>query len=330
MIAFPAVIIAALAAIILTGGFNVNNDCERIELYNNRRRAEGELCYSLESIKTTLLKVRYSNCPQLTGELLEGLYDYAVKASDCETLKHTDAEPPELHVPLMLIGAREVSAEEAHEAAVRASGAQGLTLIAEEAGRTPSYVFSSGDVTAAVTKAGGFLSYMLSYREVEAERITASQAANEARRYLERLGITNIIETFHEIRDNICIIEFAGIQDNITLYTDIIKIAVAMDNGGVLSADKRGWLSNHEPNGRGIDEAALSIEEARARVSPLLTVEGAKLCIIRSGSGREVLCYEFRCYAEDGRQLLVYINADTGREERILLLEISGYGFIAV
>jgi hypothetical protein len=297
-------------------------------------------------------------------ENLKLLYDYAVRLS--EQLWRGDftaSEPPDIidgfreledtfadypmliydgpfsdHImqkePLMLIGAEIISEEEALQKAIRAYGVQSLSLTGEEAGRMPSYIFSDSNTTIAITKAGGFLSYMLGYRAVEAERITTAQATEAARRYLEKLGITEISATYHETRNGVCIINFAGVQDNITLYTDLIKVGVAMDTGEILSVDKRGWLVNHNPNGRNVGEPRglplLSAEEARARLSPLLSVESAKLCIIPSDGMNERFCYEFRCTAPDGRQILVYINANTGREEQIFLLEIGRNGTLVV
>ena len=36
--------------------------------------------------------------------------------------------------------------------------------------------------------------------------------------------------------------------------------------------------------------------------------------------GREAYCYEFKCKSEDGKNVLVYFNAITGKEEQILIL----------
>ncbi|MDR2532971.1 MAG: germination protein YpeB [Oscillospiraceae bacterium] len=230
--------------------------------------------------------------------------------------------------PLMLKNANPVSGDEAFQFAVFASGISSLVFMGEEEGRMPSYIFGNGNTTVAVTKAGGYLSYMLGYRAVESERITAEQAADSAGRFLEKLGITDITGTYYETRDGICIINFAGIQGNVTLYTDLIKVGVAMDTGEILSVDARGWLVNHTK--RKLGEPLLSEQEAAALLSPLLTAEGAKLCVIPSDGMKERFCYEFRCSTEKGRQVLIYINADTGREERILLLEISNNGTLTV
>ncbi|MCL2077349.1 MAG: germination protein YpeB [Oscillospiraceae bacterium] len=236
--------------------------------------------------------------------------------------------------PLMQKNAEIVSMEQALKKAVKITGITDLVLISEEDGKMPSYIFGdSYSNTAAVTKQGGFLSYMLSYRPVDAERITAEQAVKAAEKFLEKSGKLNITETYHEIRDGICIINFAGIQDDVTLYTDLIKVGVAMNTGEILSCDMRGYLTNHNPNGRDIGEPALSREEAATKLSPLLTVLNSKLCVIPSDGMKEIFCYEFKCVNSSDsseQQLLVYINADTGEEERILLLEITKNGILTV
>ncbi|MCL2696862.1 MAG: germination protein YpeB [Oscillospiraceae bacterium] len=316
IIAFPAAIIAALAVTVITESAEVK--CVRIELHGSQMRAAAEFSHCLESIEETLLKVRYSNCSQMKGELLAELYNYAASTSD--KMQNGETSCDEIKIitqkePLMLSGGQIISEAEALEIATGISGAPNLALISEEAGGMPSYVFANSSTTIAVTKAGGHLSYMLGYREVEVRRITATQAVRAAEIYLERLGIIRVVEIFHEIHDDVCIVYFAGAQAGITLYPDFIRVAVAMDTGEVLSVDKRDWLANHHPTGRDVGEPALSIEEARALISPLLTVESAKLCI----TAGDVFCYEFRCFSEDGRQVFVYINANTGREEQILL-----------
>ena len=231
--------------------------------------------------------------------------------------------------PLMTHGMPHVGVEEARRIAGRISGRADLALLLEEEGRMPSYVFANGNMSIAITKAGGLLSYMLDYRAVEAERISPDQATVAARRFLERLGITGITETYHESRNGICIINFAGYRDGVTLYTELIKVGVALDTGEVLSVDARGWLTNRDP-GRVIHEPYLTEEEAREWLSPFLTIESAKLCVIPSDGLLELFCYEFKCTGQNGQQLLVYINADTGAEEQIFLLEISRNGTLVV
>ena len=45
-----------------------------------------------------------------------------------------------------------------------------------------------------------------------------------------------------------------------------------------------------------------------------------QLALIPTEGEYEVLCHEFKCQAEDGSHVLIYVNAENGRQERILLL----------
>ena len=65
---------------------------------------------------------------------------------------------------------------------------------------------------------------------------------------------------------------------------------------------------------------SVSGEEARGVVSPALTVLSQQLSLIPTGGEYEVLCHEFKCRSEEGQHILVYVNAQTGQEEKILIL----------
>lgn len=235
--------------------------------------------------------------------------------------------------PLMIKGQREISQNEAMEKAKKASGSENLTVSDEEGGKMPSYVFSDENSTVSVTKQGGLLSYMLKYRKVENGTLTAGEAMNKAEEYLENLGIDDFTDTYYEVGDGICICNFAGEQDNaddkdVVLYTDLIKVSVAMDNGEILGFDARGYITNHTE--RKLDTPKMTKEEVSQKLSASLKVFESNLCVIPSDGLNERYCYEFYCIDDEGRQLLVYLNADTGEEEQILLLQIGADGRLTV
>lgn len=235
--------------------------------------------------------------------------------------------------PLMIKGQREISQNEAMEKAKKASGSENLTVSDEEGGKMPSYVFSDENSTVSVTKQGGLLSYMLKYRKVENGTLTAGEAMNKAEEYLEKLGIDDFTDTYYEVGDGICICNFAGEQDNaddkdVVLYTDLIKVSVAMDNGEILGFDARGYITNHTE--RKLDTPKMTKEEVSQKLSASLKVFESNLCVIPSDGLNERYCYEFYCIDDEGRQLLVYLNADTGEEEQILLLQIGADGRLTV
>ena len=192
----------------------------------------------------------------------------------------------------------------------------------------PSYVFRTDDRTIAITKAGGMYSYMLGSRTVGKATITANEAMSIAREYLSKLGIRSITDSYYEIRNGICVINFAAEQNGITMYTDLIKVGVALDNGEVLSFDMRGYLTNHTI--RELPPPKISGSYAMTLVSANLTPLSAKLCVIPSSGQNEIFCYEVRCTGKGGENILVYLNAETGREEQILILRIGSSGVLTV
>lgn len=230
--------------------------------------------------------------------------------------------------PIMLKGEKEISEEEALRRAVKLTGADDLRRTGDEGGKMPSYVFENDKFTVAVTKEGGYYSYMLSGRQIEKQNLTAGKATEIAEEYLEKLGIMNAEDTYYEIQGGVCIINFAAEQNDVIMYTDLIKIGVALDNGDVLSFDLRGYLTNHKV--RDIPKERISPEQAVSLVSDSLRVVDTELCVIPSGGLNEVYCYEVQCVGESGQNVLVYINAVTGKEEQILLLKISNNGMLTI
>ena len=230
--------------------------------------------------------------------------------------------------PVMLKGEEEISKEEALRRAIKLTGADDLRRTGDESGKMPSYVFENDTFTIAVTKEGGYYSYMLAGRQVGSQSITAGRATDIAEEYLEKLGIMNAEDTYYEIQGGVCIINFAAEQNDVIMYTDLIKVGVALDNGEILSFDMRGYLTNHMI--RDLPAPRISEEKAISLVSKNLQVVDADLCVIPSGGMNEIFCYEVQCVGESGQNVLVYINAVTGQEEQILLLKISQNGTLTV
>ena len=189
----------------------------------------------------------------------------------------------------------------------------------DEAGKMPSYCFDDGKNTyIAVTKAGGYVSYMMKTRRVDTSKITINDALSTGTAFLLNKGYENIVTTYYETVDNICTINFAYLDGDVTVYTDLIKISVAMDNGEILTFDGRGYIVNH--HNRTMPDSIISAQQAQKSLSPLLTVEKTKLAIIPTSGENEVLTYEFLCSSRKGQKVLVYVNAKTNAEEQILIL----------
>ena len=133
--------------------------------------------------------------------------------------------------------------------------------------------------------------------------------------------------SYYEKGNNIATINFAYVQNETVCYSDLVKVRVALDNGSIVGFESNGYLMNHTE--RELKEPALSVEEAKSKIAPNLNVTSTGLALIPKDSLEEVLCYEFKGTFKD-KNFIIYINADNGREENILLLIESEDGILTI
>ncbi|MBE6835690.1 MAG: hypothetical protein E7515_05500 [Ruminococcaceae bacterium] len=202
-----------------------------------------------------------------------------------------------------------------------------ITFSAMEDGKTEAYVFTTDKITCAVTKKGGYLSYILSGEYAGEDKIEYDEARDRATEYLEKIGYKNMKATYHSENDGICTINFAFEENGVRCYPDLIKVSVSLSDGKIISVDARNYLLSHR--NRNLKNENFSVfAEAEKKVSPLLHVKDSRLAVIPTPSEDEKLCAEFHCSDDNGQEVLVYINAETLNEEEILLLMYSDNGVL--
>ena len=230
--------------------------------------------------------------------------------------------------PKLLAGQSEVPQGNAQNNAASFLGVtqDKLTHTQDSAGGLPTYNFDCGTIRISVTKAGGVVSAMTDGREIGEIRLDADGARTAAQGFLEAKGIQNMKESYYVINDGICTITYAYSQDGVTCYPDLVKVAVALDTGGIVEYNATGYIMNHTD--RGALTPKITQEEAQKSVSPRLKVESGSLALIPTPGLNEVLCYEFQCTGENEDRVLVYINASTGMEEQIFILMQSDSGVL--
>ena len=119
---------------------------------------------------------------------------------------------------------------------------------------------------------------------------------------------------YYQKYDGGVLYNFVNTEDDITIYPDLIKVRVALDNGEIVGFDASTYYLNHHE--RNIDKPQLTMEEARKNVKTDFEITSSRLALIPKGKN-EILCYEFRGEYR-GSDYLVYINAINGNEEQIL------------
>ena len=150
--------------------------------------------------------------------------------------------------PMLLKGLKEVDVNTALKTASSYAkvSPESLENKNDEAGKMPSYSFEGDGVYVSVTKAGGYVSTMMKKRDVDEAKITINDALSTANAYLLDHGYENTVTTYYETLNNICTINFAVVDDDVTVYTDLVKVSVALDNGEVCSFDGRGYIVNNQ------------------------------------------------------------------------------------
>lgn len=223
----------------------------------------------------------------------------------------------------------------AEQAAAKYLGVKSSELehTTDTGGGLPCYNFTSGDIRISVTKDGGLLCSISNSRTIKENKLSQEEALKKAEDFLKKSGITSFQESYYITADGICTFNFAWLEEtdslSVTCYPDLIKVGVALDNGEIVSYNASGYLMNHHT--RSFEGAAVSAEKARESISPRLQIQHEpNLALIPTPGLDEVLCWEFVCKGEDGEDILVYINAQTGMEERIYELIESDNGVLAL
>lgn len=230
----------------------------------------------------------------------------------------------------------EIEEEEAKKKAEEFIGSQNIKEISNlgysENATIPVYDFSVTNnqdetINISISKKGGHIVSMNSNRDVKTEVISQEEANNKGKEFLESKGFTSMKETYYLKQEGIVTINYAYSQNDVIMYPDLIKVKVALDDGEVLGIETSGYLNNHTT--RDISKVKISKEEAKKDLNKDLSIESEGMAVIPTEWETEILCYEFKGKVDD-REFLVYINAENGREEDILVITNTPNGTLTM
>ena len=185
----------------------------------------------------------------------------------------------------------------------------------------------SDNVNVSISKKGGHIIYMNTDRDVNSEIISYEEANDFGKKYLESKGFNNMKETYYLKQEGILTINYAYEQDGVVMYPDLIKVKVALDDGEVLGIETTGYLNNHIQ--RDVSKINITKEQAKQTINKNLQISSEGLAVIPTEWKTELLCYEFKGKVEE-TEFLVYINAESGREEDILIITNTPNGVLTM
>ncbi len=308
-----------------------------------QKEALDSLCQTAQNLtdELTLLKARL-DAGTLAYELAAG-QDAGALADDFNTVEQEFPEyatliydgPFSQHLdklsPAMLEGKEAVSEAQACAAAAAFCGLpeESLSLTYQGGDAIECYSFSNAaGVSIDVTRLGGLVYRMSDPRPVQDASLTLEDAVERAAVFLEERGYGSMKESYYTRFENMLTINFCYVQDGVTIYPDLVKVSVALDDGGILGFESRGYLMSHRQRTLAADQVSQS--SVRSQIDSRLTILSSDLAVIPTDGKNEILCHEFICQTPDGMHVIVYINAETGIEENILMLIESEDGTLTM
>lgn len=274
-------------------------------------------------IRDTAKNGKASGIDKMMGEIEDQLHDYPSLIYDGPFSSHlTDRSP------LFLEGKEEIDMQTAYEKTAAVTGSSDLECV-EEDGNIPAYYFGSGNglESVVITKNGGYLLSYLNDRDVGEAQLDIVDAKIAAAAFLESMGFYDMKESYYETIANVAVINYSPTKEGYTLYPDLIKVKIALDNGGVIGFESRGYIMYHHD--RQIPSVKVSAEEAKGKVNSHVEILSESLSLIPNDNGKEDFCWQIEGKIGD-RKCLIYINTQTGAEEKLFLLIESDTGVLAV
>lgn len=154
-------------------------------------------------------------------------------------------------------------------------------------------------------------------------RIDGDDAIEKALDFLTKQGMFNMKPVWINHTGNVYTINFAGSQNDVILYPDLVKVRVCAETATVIGMEATSYYTNHTE--RKIGKPVLSASQAREKISTEIDVITCRTVITPVGEKSEKLCYEFSG-TYDGSTYYVYIDAETGRQIEMFKVITSSEG----
>ncbi len=178
-----------------------------------------------------------------------------------------------------------------------------------------------------VSVKGGHVIWYLFNRDIGQKTIDIDKAKTIGREFLANRGLPNMKESYYLQNDGMAVINYAYTEKGITYYPDLAKVKVALDNGEVVGYEAKGYYMNHKD--RNLGAPKISEAQAREKVTKGKDVRYSGLVVIPTNYGTEILCHEFIGKLDD-KDFLIYIDANTGAEVKVLMIINSEEGVLTM
>ena len=133
--------------------------------------------------------------------------------------------------------------------------------------------------------------------------------------FLSSLGKGTFTASYYEIGDGFLTMNCCPLSGDIREYPDLVKLRISLDNGEITAYEAKGYLMNHRER-TAPEFAPFHPEEY---INPKIEISSVNRALIPRDDGREIYAYELKGTLNE-RDYLIYVNAETGHTEQILLV----------
>lgn len=176
-----------------------------------------------------------------------------------------------------------------------------------------------------MTMQGGMPYMMLYNRQIGNETLSVEKAKEAAKKFLDQLNFKGMVDTYYLKEDGVAVINYAYKQNNVVAYADLIKVKVALDNGEILGFESKSYLNNHIT--RTLPAPKITLEQAKSMINQKVKLSSTGLALAPTNYNTENFCYELKG-KYNNNDFIVYINAETGKEEDVLMIVNTPEGIL--
>lgn len=171
--------------------------------------------------------------------------------------------------------------------------------------------YSARGMTICVSPAG--VESMSQSRLVGESALSQEEAERIAGDFLEEKGYEELELDRSSINGAVASMRFVRLENGAVCLDDTLSISVALDDGSIYSFNAVDYSG--EETGA---EWAVSREEAETAIPGSLSVSDMRKVILKSPGGQNLSCYEFSCTDGEQRQVVIYVDAATGKQCEIV------------
>ncbi|MDE6399144.1 MAG: germination protein YpeB [Clostridiales bacterium] len=268
-------------------------------------------------------------------------YGYRFRAD--ENITHNSIEYPELIYDgpfsdgrkdeeyRYFTGAASVTLEEAKNIAIAALPDFGVKTVtsAGKSENEPLYELTlsgdKGEAYCSVSEHGGKVVNLTVSRELGNIVLGEESAKACAVGIAERLGY-DVQPVWYLASGGVAYVNLAPVIDDVVLYTDLVKVKVALDNGDVLGVEAKNYCLNHCDRNVKLTMNRAAIPQMLDSRLQVRSVRGA---LIPLENGTSHLCYEVASEYK-GIEYFVYLDAATGETVKIMRTVDSEQGTLVM